>query len=109
MPILVPQVPLRSVTLQTSLGCTACTVEGVVVALLGETNGIYPGGVPCATATLDHALTIDFAATNSSTTFDGTLEGQEDEEERAMLGSCYQVSPILLLLLLLFLLPPRPP
>jgi len=83
------KVPLRSVTLQTSLGCTSCTVEGVVVALLGETNGHYPGGVPCATATLDHAATIDFAAANSSTTFDGTLDG-EDEEEKAMLGSCYQ-------------------
>jgi len=84
------KVPLRSISLQTAVGCTNCTVEGVVVSLLGEKNSLYPDGVPCTTSVLDHLDTVDFAVNYTRVTFDGTLGGEEDEYERNMMGSCYQ-------------------
>jgi len=84
------KVPLRSISLQTAVGCTNCTIEGVVVTLLGEKNGMYPDGVPCTTSVLDHLDTVDFAVNYTRVTFDGTLGGEEDEYEKNMMGSCYQ-------------------
>ena len=65
--------PLRSISLQTAVGCTNCTIEGVVVTLLGEKythklhddytsgerNALYPDGVPCTTSVLDHLDTVN--------------------------------------------------
>ena len=34
---------------------------------------------------------VDFAVNYTRVTFDGTLGGEEDEYERNMMGSCYQV------------------
>merc|ERR1719411_846860 len=84
------KVPLRSISLQTAVGCTNCTIEGVVVTLLGERNALYPDGVPCTTSVLDHLDTVDFAVNYTRVTFDGTLGGEEDEYEKNMMGSCYE-------------------
>jgi len=62
-----------------------------VVTLLGERNGLYPDGVPCTTSVLDHLDTVDFAVNFTRVTFDGTIGGEEDEYEKNMMGSCYQV------------------
>ena len=63
--------------------------------------------MPCTTSVLDHLDTVgflrllaryllslsqvDFAVNYTRVTFDGTLGGEEDEYERNMMGSCYQV------------------
>ena len=59
------------------------------MSLLGEKNGQYPNGVPCATRTLDHAGSTDFDGGKAR--FDGTLGGAEDDAEKSMMGGCYQV------------------
>jgi hypothetical protein len=69
--------------------CDGCTEEGVVLHLLGEKNANFLYGVPCQTNTLDHQSTIDFAA--GSSVFDGRKGGQEDQTEKNMMGSCYEV------------------
>merc|ERR1712060_768839 len=58
------------------------------VKLLGEKNGQYVNGVPCATRTLDHAGSTDFDGGKAR--FDGTLGGAEDDAEKSMMGGCYQ-------------------
>ena len=35
---------------------------------------------------------VDFAVNYTRVTFDGTLGGEEDEYEKNMMGSCYEVA-----------------
>ena len=72
-------------------GCSAAS-EGVVIRLLGQKNGNYLDGVPCQSKTLDHKCTTDFGS--DSAVFDGRIIGQEDEEEKDMMGSCFEVREI---------------
>ena len=61
----------------------------MTLSLLGEKNGHYLDGVPCATRTLDHSGSTDYDGSNgSSARFDGTLGGNENdaEKERKLLG-----------------------
>ena len=66
----------------------------MTLSLLGEKNGHYLDGVPCATRTLDHSGSTDYDGSNGSRArFDGTLGGAENDAERTMMGGCYQVGP----------------
>ena len=69
-------------------GCSAAS-EGVVIRLLGEKNGNYLNGVPCQSKNLDHKSTTDFGS--GSAVFDGRISGQIDQEEKDMMGSCFEV------------------
>ena len=89
------KVLIESITVRTKTGCSDCSNEGVTLSLLGEKNGNYLDGVPCATRTLDHSGTTDYDGSNGSRArFDGTLGGSENDAERTMMGGCYQVGPI---------------
>ena len=89
------KVLIESITVRTKTGCSDCSKEGVTLSLLGEKNGHYLDGVPCATRTLDHSGSTDYDGSNgSSARFDGTLGGTENDAERTMMGGCYQVSSI---------------
>ena len=83
------KVLIESISIRTQTGCSDCSKEGVTLSLLGEKNGQYPNGVPCATRTLDHAGSTDFDGGKAR--FDGTLGGAEDDAEKSMMGGCYQV------------------
>ena len=88
------KVLIESITVRTKTGCSDCSKEGVTLSLLGEKNGNYLDGVPCATRTLDHSSTTDYDGSNGSRArFDGTLDGAENDAERTMMGGCYQVGP----------------
>jgi len=82
------KVLIESISIRTQTGCSDCSKEGVTLSLLGEKNGQYPNGVPCATRTLDHAGSTDFDGGKAR--FDGTLGGAEDDAEKSMMGGCYQ-------------------
>ena len=89
------KVLIESITVRTKTGCSDCSKEGVTLSLLGEKNGNYLNGVPCATRTLDHSGSTDYDGSNGSAArFDGTLGGAENDAERTMMGGCYQVGPI---------------
>jgi len=70
--------------------CTGCSAaaEGVVVNLLGEKNGANLDGVPCHTNKMDHAGSTDFGP--GSAEFNGRRNGVEDQEEKNMMGGCYE-------------------
>ena len=86
------KVLVESIKVFTS-GCTGCSAsnEGVTVELLGEKNANFFDGVPCSTRVLDHKATTDFASSGSAV-FDGKKNGHEDEGERTMMGTCYEVT-----------------
>ena len=73
--------------------CTNCQAsdEGVMVKLRGEKNVMFMDGVPCKTKTLDHNTTGDFLQTGKAM-FDGTKDNKLDEQEKQMMGSCYEVN-----------------
>jgi len=85
------KVLLDSIKIYTS-SCTGCdsSDEGIVVRLLGERNGAYIGGVPCATNVLDHSASQDFG--QGAAAFDGRKHGNFDEEEEVMMGSCFEAA-----------------
>ena len=70
--------------------CQGCSPdsEAVTVKLRGQKNADFPYGVECTTKPLNHAGSSDF--TNRSTAvFNGKdKNGNDDEEEKKMLGSC---------------------
>jgi len=85
------KVLVESITVRTKTGCTDCSEEGVSLSLLGEKNGNYLDGVPCSTKILDHAATTDYDGSNGSwARFDGTLNGAPDDDEKDMMGGCYE-------------------
>ena len=87
------KVLLNSINIKTAL-CQGCQgIEGVRVSLTGEVIGEFLDGVPCSTNTLNHAHSIDFT-TDSIASFDGHVDGVEDEEnteEKLSMGTCYKV------------------
>ena len=60
-----------------------------MVKLRGERNGNYLDGVPCNTRILDHQSSTDFAG--GVAVFDGRMDGVDDEEEKEMMGNCFEV------------------
>ena len=85
------RIRLDSIRIKTSF-CVDCkeSNEGVIMKLLGEKNGDYPGGVPCQTNILDHKESRDFVG--ETTIFNGRKNGTENEDETNMMGSCYEVT-----------------
>ena len=58
--------------------------------IFGEKNADYLDGIPCDTGILDHVDVSDYGGNfNSWARFDGS----QSQEEKNMMGSCYQVSP----------------
>ena len=84
------RIKVDSIRIQTS-SCIDCKAsdEGIIIKLLGEKNGDILGGVPCQTNILDHKEGRDFAY--GITIFNGRKNGTADEDEKNMMGSCYEV------------------
>jgi len=82
------KVLLKSITFVTD-SCTGCTTEGVETTLVGEKISGFPDGITCDTQKLDHEGTIDFA-NGASTTFDGKMNGAQNDQEEDMMGACFE-------------------
>jgi len=84
------KVLIESITIKTE-SCDGCSTEGVVAVLKGESVTGFPSGVPCSTATLDHAGVVEFGSGGSSR-FDGTLNGAQNDDEEAMMAGCFHAA-----------------
>ena len=95
------KVLLKSITFVTD-SCTGCTTEGVETTLVGEKISGFPDGITCDTQKLDHEGTIDFA-NGASTTFDGKMNGAQNDQEEDMMGACFEVIKDPTILIIFFL------
>ena len=85
-------VTIKSITLKIN-DCVGCSkeIEGVYLTLRGQRTLENEYGVLCKTNKLDNHGIEDFGS-NTTSIFDGNINGKTNTNAQYMLGSCFKVS-----------------